>query len=147
MGYSQTILIIIHSPKQMSGIGTNFCIVSFCDDLIVRWRSWSTIVDKCEEFEYFQWPFLFLGLSLAINFPSPSRNSVDWHTEHVVKPTQPVEYDQFIYPGQVISSEKHLMYFNIIDPMFPLDSGSAPKTSMVKHYKYFYLFGERQPSF
>ncbi|KER31399.1 hypothetical protein T265_02315 [Opisthorchis viverrini] len=30
---------------------------------------------------------------------SPSRNSVDWHTQHVAKPAQPVQYDQFIYRG------------------------------------------------
>ncbi|KER27497.1 hypothetical protein T265_05458 [Opisthorchis viverrini] len=51
---------------------------------------------------------------------SPSRKSVDWHTQHVAKPAQPIQFDQFIYRG-------------IADPVFPPDSGNAPKTSMVKH--------------
>ncbi|KER26274.1 hypothetical protein T265_06468 [Opisthorchis viverrini] len=40
-------------------------------------------------------PFTWLGEK------SPSRKSVDWHTQHVAKPTQPVQCDQFIYRGQV----------------------------------------------
>ncbi|KER34003.1 hypothetical protein T265_12477, partial [Opisthorchis viverrini] len=31
---------------------------------------------------------------------NPSRKSVDWHTEHVAKPMQPVECDQFSYRGR-----------------------------------------------
>ncbi|KER31012.1 hypothetical protein T265_02687 [Opisthorchis viverrini] len=38
-------------------------------------------------------PFTWLGEN------SPSRKSVDWHTQHVAKPTQPMERDQFIYRG------------------------------------------------
>ncbi|KER21524.1 hypothetical protein T265_10170 [Opisthorchis viverrini] len=35
---------------------------------------------------------------------SPSRKSVDWHTQHVAKPAQPVQCDQFIYRGGGIST-------------------------------------------
>ncbi|KER27301.1 hypothetical protein T265_05626 [Opisthorchis viverrini] len=38
-------------------------------------------------------PFTWLGEK------SPSRKSVDWHTQHVAKPAQPVQCDQFIYRG------------------------------------------------
>ncbi|KER27743.1 hypothetical protein T265_05297 [Opisthorchis viverrini] len=41
-------------------------------------------------------PFTWLGEK------SPSRKSVDWHTQHVAKPTQPVQCDQFIYRGSTL---------------------------------------------
>ncbi|KAG5450997.1 hypothetical protein CSKR_105248 [Clonorchis sinensis] len=34
----------------------------------------------------------------------PSRNLVDWHSEHVTKPAQSVECDRFIYRGRVRSA-------------------------------------------
>ncbi|GAA53138.1 prominin [Clonorchis sinensis] len=46
-----------------------------------------------------------------------SRKSVDWHTEHVTKPSQLGECDQFVYRGRVISSANHSMYFIITDPV------------------------------
>ncbi|KER19996.1 hypothetical protein T265_11363 [Opisthorchis viverrini] len=78
---------------------------------------------------------------------NPSRNSVDWHTQHVAKPIQPMQGDQFTYRGRVISSEYHSTYFSIADPVFPPDSGNALKTSMVKHCKSFEVFGARQSSY
>ncbi|KAG5441746.1 hypothetical protein CSKR_113550 [Clonorchis sinensis] len=30
---------------------------------------------------------------------NPSRKSVDWHAQHVAKPAQPMQCDQFIYRG------------------------------------------------
>ncbi|KER28164.1 hypothetical protein T265_04925 [Opisthorchis viverrini] len=40
-------------------------------------------------------PFTWLGEK------RPSRKSVDWHTQHVAKPAQPVQCDQFIYRGAI----------------------------------------------
>ncbi|KER30012.1 hypothetical protein T265_03491 [Opisthorchis viverrini] len=64
---------------------------------------------------------------------SPSRKSVDRHTQHVAKPAQCMQCDQFIYRRWVISPEYHSTIFRIAYPVFPPDLGNAPKTSMVKH--------------
>ncbi|KER25352.1 hypothetical protein T265_07154 [Opisthorchis viverrini] len=36
---------------------------------------------------------------------SPSRNLVDWHAQHVAKPAQPMQCDQFIYRGYSLEPE------------------------------------------
>ncbi|KAG5446788.1 hypothetical protein CSKR_105541 [Clonorchis sinensis] len=43
---------------------------------------------------------------------NPSRKSVDWHTEHVAKPAQPMQCDQFIYRGMtsVLNTDASLPY-------------------------------------
>ncbi|KAG5443499.1 hypothetical protein CSKR_101059 [Clonorchis sinensis] len=47
--------------------------------------------------------------------------------EHVTKPAQPMEFDQFTFRGRVISSENYSTNFSITDPVFPPDSGNVPK--------------------
>ncbi|KER23682.1 LOW QUALITY PROTEIN: hypothetical protein T265_14586 [Opisthorchis viverrini] len=56
-------------------------------------------------------PFTWLGEK------SPSRKSVDWYTQHVAKPAQPVQCDQFIYRGyfpalEEIFRKNRLEFFN-----------------------------------
>ncbi|KER29238.1 hypothetical protein T265_04086 [Opisthorchis viverrini] len=58
---------------------------------------------------------------------SSSRKSVDWHTQHVAKPAQPVQCDQFIYRGPGCSAVAPFRCLTAMTPEGSTRAGILPK--------------------